>query len=192
MSSEICCISPSLIMKQTQTWTLFHGFYFGVVLLPCCGNSPEMACLSSSALLVFFKYNPIGPWSHRSCVLDFPDVKSAHTWLSSGIPLLWLCCAFPPHSPAFPDCFHVSPFTLQHFTYLCFLRWATTYTEYVLPFFFSFWDLTFPNLSASNSEICIYSQFSWNTHTHTHSCVHASTHTQIYTHICTCTKQSHV
>lgn len=91
---EICRVSPSLIMEQHRdlSWTLFHGFYFGIVLLPCCGNSPEMACLSSSALPVSFKYNPIGPRSHRPCAYDFPDFKSASTWPNSSFPHCWLCC----------------------------------------------------------------------------------------------------
>lgn len=114
-SLEICCISQSLIVKQNTDFALklFHGFYFGIVLFPCCGNSPEMACLSSSALPISFKCSPIGPWSTDPVLMT--SLMLNLLLLEPPAAFLTFRCAglFPPHSPASPDSFHVSTFTLS-------------------------------------------------------------------------------
>lgn len=131
-----------------------------------------MACLSSSALLVFFKYNPIGPRSHRSCALDFPNVKSAPTWLSSSIPHLWLCCAFPSTFSIFSwllSCLTFYPSNIL----LISAFWDGPHHAQSMFFPSSFpFEISFiPNLSASNSEISIYSQIVFLKHTHTRALV---------------------
>jgi hypothetical protein len=113
-SFKICCCSQSLTVKQNTVFVLklFNGFYFGIVLFPCCGNSPEMACLSSSALPVSFKCSPIGPWSTDPVLIT--SLMLNLLILERPTAFLTFCCAviFPSHSPAFPDSFHVSPLTL--------------------------------------------------------------------------------